>query len=124
MPDSPRQLRQHLNADAIIDTLRQRFATLADTRVQPTVPVADALMSGFALFALKDPSLLAFDQRRHEPNSNLHTIYGIQHVPCDSQLRDILDPVDPQFLRPCFTDLFRQLQRGKALEPLAFFEGH
>jgi hypothetical protein len=124
MPDSPRQLRQHLNADAIIDTLGERFATLPDSRVKPTVTLSDALMSGFALFALKDPSLLAFDQRRQEPHSNLHTVYGIGQVPCDSQLRDILDPVDPQFLRPCFTDLFRHLQRGKALEPLAFFEGH
>lgn len=124
MPDSPRQLRHALNADALIDTLRQRFATLPDARVQPTVPLADALMSGFALFALKDPSLLAFDKRRQEPNSNLHTIYGIEQVPCDSQLRDILDPIDPDYLRPCFTDLFRHLQRGKALEPLAFFRGH
>jgi hypothetical protein len=124
MRDSPRQLRKLLNADAIINTLRQRFATLPDSRVKPTCPLADALMSGFALFALKDPSLLAFDQRRQEPNSNLHTVYGIGQVPCDSQLRDILDPVDPDFLRPCFTDLFRHLQRGRALEPLAFFQGH
>jgi hypothetical protein len=124
MPASPLQRRQHLNADALIDTLRARFATLPDARVKPTVPLADALLSGFALFALKDPSLLAFDQRRQEPNSNLHTVYGIDQIPCDSQLRDILDPVDPEFLRPCFTDLFRHLQRGKALEPLVFFEGH
>ena len=124
MPDAPHQLRQHLNADAIIDTLRERFATLPDARVQPTFTLADALMSGFALFALKDPSLLAFDQRRQEPNSNLHTVYGIDQVPCDSQQRAILDPVDPELLRPCFTDLFRQLQRGKALDRLAFFQGH
>ena len=124
MLESPRPLRQHLNADAIIATLRERFATLPDARVQPSVPLADALMSGFALFALKDPSLLAFDQRRQDPLSNLHTIYGIKHIPCDSQLREILDPVEPQCLRPCFTDLFRHLQRGKALESLVFFQGH
>jgi hypothetical protein len=124
MSDSPRQLRKHLHADALIGTLRQRFATLPDARVQPNCSLADALMSGFALFALKDPSLLAFDKRRHEPNSNLHSVYGIGQVPCDSQLRAILDPVDPEFLRPCFTDIFRHLQRGKALEELAFLEGH
>jgi hypothetical protein len=124
MSNSPPQLRKHLNADALIATLRQRFATLPDSRVQPTCSLPDALMSGFALFALKDSSLLAFDQRRQEPNSNLHTVYGIGQVPCDSQLRTILDPVDPELLRPCFTDIFRHLQRGKALEELAFLDGH
>ncbi|EFK06403.1 conserved hypothetical protein [delta proteobacterium NaphS2] len=30
----------------------------------PEISMADALMSGFAVFSLKDPSLLAFDKRR------------------------------------------------------------
>lgn len=124
MSNHRRQLRQHLNADAMIATLRQRFAALPDTRTAPTYSLADTLMAGFALFALKDPSLLAFDKRRRDPNSNLRTIYGIERVPCDSQLREILDPVDPQTLRPCFTDLFRHLQRGKALETFVYYEGH
>jgi hypothetical protein len=41
----------------------------------------DALMSAFAMFSLKAPSLLAFDKERAE--GNLHTIYGIERVPCD-----------------------------------------
>jgi hypothetical protein len=123
---SPQQplVRKHLQADALLDTLRHRWQTLPDQRVQPNVCLADALMSGFALFSLKDPSLLAFDERRQDPNSNLYTVYGIGKVPCDSQLRQILDDVEPSSLRPCFTDIFRHLQRGKALEPLVFFQGH
>ena len=42
-------------------------------------------MSAFAMFGLKDPSLLAFDQRRRDPNDNFRTIYGINRVPCDSR---------------------------------------
>jgi hypothetical protein len=80
-------------------------------------------MAGGALFALQEPSLLAFDERRQDPHSNLDTIYGIARVPCDSQLRGILDEVAPSCLRPCFTEVFRQWQRGKALEAFVFFEG-
>src|SRR5262245_26785149 len=36
----------------------------------------------------------------------------------------ILDPVSPKVFRPVFKSLFRQLQRGKALEPLVFLDGH
>ena len=77
-------------------------------------------MSAFAMFSLQSPSLLAFDKERAE--GNVHTIYGIERVPCDTHMRDILDPVSPKWLRPVFTSVFRQLQRGKALEPMVFFD--
>jgi hypothetical protein len=51
------------------------------------------------------------------------TIYGIQRVPCDTYMREILDPVSPQGLRPVFTSVLRQLQRGKALEPMTLLDG-
>ena len=74
------------------------------------------------MFSLKDPSLLAFDERRHE--GNLRRLYGIIRVPSDTRMRETLDPVDPETLRPVFGDVFRALQRGKALEQLVFLDGH
>ena len=79
-------------------------------------------MSAFAMFSLKAPSLLAFDKERAE--GNLHTIYGIERVPCDTHMREILDPVSPKWLRPVFKSVFRQLQRGKALEAMTFLDGY
>jgi hypothetical protein len=38
-------------------------------------------------------------------------------------MREILDPLDPEHLRSSFGDVFRQLQRGKALEPFEFHAG-
>jgi hypothetical protein len=78
--------------------------------------LADALMSAFAMFSLKDLSLLAFDHRRHNPKDNFRTISGINRVPCDSQMRDILDPIDPANLRAPFRAVFRRLQRGQVLK--------
>ena len=40
------------------------------------------------------------------------------------RMREILDPVSPKWLRPVFKSVFRQLQRGKALEAMAFLDGH
>ena len=79
-------------------------------------------MSAFAIFSLKAPSLLAFDEHRAE--GNLGTIYGIERVPCDTYLRERLDPVSPESLRSSFKGVFRQLQRGKALDAMAFLDGH
>jgi hypothetical protein len=80
-------------------------------------------MSAFAMFVLKDTSLLAFDHRREDPSDNFRTVFGLTHVPCDTQMRDILDPVDPAALRPCFRDLFRRLQRGKVLDGYVYLGG-
>ena len=113
--------RQYLSADALFGLVRNGFAHIPDYRLSETdISLADALMAAFAMFSLKAPSLLAFDKERAE--GNLHTIYGIERVPCDTHMREILDPVSPKVLRPLFTSVFRQLQRGKALEPMAFLD--
>jgi hypothetical protein len=115
--------RKHLSADALFHLVRSGFATIPDPRRdRGDISLTDALMSAFAMFSLKAPSLLAFDKERAE--GNLHTIYGIERVPCDTHRRELLDPISPKWLRPVFKSVFRQLQRGKALEAMAFLEGH
>jgi hypothetical protein len=115
--------RKHLSADALFRVVRSGFATIPDPRGEDVeISLTDALMSAFAMFSLKAPSLLAFDKERAE--GNLHTIYGIERVPCDTHMREILDPVSPKVLRPVFKSIFRQLQRGKALESMVFLDGH
>ena len=117
------KVRKHLNADALFRRLHSGFEKIPDHRNGDVeISLADALMSGFAIFSLKDPSLLAFDERR-ETDQNLKTIYGIEDVPSDTRMREILDEVDPEYFRPSFKDAFRQLQRGKALEQMVFMEG-
>jgi hypothetical protein len=116
-------VRKHLSADALFHLVRSGFARLPEHRLDDTeISLTDALMSAFAMFSLKAPSLLAFDKERTE--GNLHTIYGIERVPCDTHMRTILDPVSPKVLRPVFKSVFRQVQRGKALEAMTFLDGH
>ena len=125
MDRSARKVRQELSADGLFKLIRQRFDRLTDARAESAgITLTDALMSAFAMFSLKDPSLLAFDQRRQDPSDNFRTVYGIKIVPCDTQMRTIVDPVDPAQVRPLFQDLFRCLQRGKALESFAYLDGH
>jgi hypothetical protein len=123
-PPSKAKVRKYLIADALFKTIRNQFKQISDFRKGGTViSLCDALMSGFAMFSLKDPSLLAFDERRKEEAHNMKSIYGIEQVPCDSSMREIIDDVTPESLRPAFLSIFGQLQRGKVLEPMIFMEG-
>ena len=113
--------RKHLSADALFRLVYTGFDQIPDHRpATADITLTDALMSAFAMFSLKSPSLLAFDRERTE--GNLHTIYGIQRVPCDTHMREMLDPVAPEALRPVFKRVVTQVQRSQALASMRFFD--
>jgi hypothetical protein len=114
-PDRP------LHFDALMQLARQRFERVPDPRRDPDFSLPDTLMAGLALFALKDPSLLAFQRRAVD--HNLRSVFGLGAIPSDTQMRTILDDVPPEQVRPLYQDLFRQLQRGKVLEEYVFYQG-
>ena len=116
-------VRKHLSADALNRSVRNSFAQVVEPgHASPEIPMVDCLMSGYAMFSIKDPSLLAFDRRRIEEDHNLKSIYGIGEIPCDTQMRTRLDPVAPDSLRPPFSEIFRRAQRGKLLEEMVYME--
>ena len=91
------KLRKHLNADALFTSIRQEFKKIPEFRTgKPEISIPDALMSAFAMFSLKDPSLLQFDNRREDPDDcqNLKSIYGIEEIPSDSRMREIGDETE------------------------------
>jgi len=58
-------VRKHLSADALIKSVRASFEEVGETRKgKAQIPMEDALMSSYAMFSLKDPSMLAFERRR------------------------------------------------------------
>ncbi len=88
------KLSKHLNADALFSTMKIGFEKLQTIRpgsVQHSL--GDTLMAGFAMFSLKDPSLLEFDKRRFSGPHSLMTINGLGSIPSDTSMREILDGV-------------------------------
>jgi hypothetical protein len=118
------KIGKHLTADGLFSYIREGMANIKDHRpMNVVIPLVDALMSGVALFALKDPSLLAFEERRAAPG-NLRKVFGITEIPSDSQMRTILDGVAPEDLRPLYKQVFSELQRGKVLEGMTYIQGY
>lgn len=121
------RLRKALSAPGLLQTIRQSFAAVPDPRTERSeIPLGDALMAGLAVFGLKYPSLLKFDEASREGviRHNLRTLYGVERAPCDTQLRTLLDLVAPEHLRPAFRAVHRELQRHKALEAYRYLDGY
>lgn len=118
--------RQHLSAPGLIKAVRSCFDRAVDNRNGKVFSLSDCLMSGFAVFSLKYPSLLQFDHGRNDElvRDNLKSLYGIARVPSDTYLRERLDNVSPEFLRRPFRRILHLLQRGKGFEGFDYLGGH
>ena len=119
--------RKKLSKPGLLQEVRRCFASIPDEVRGRRYSLADYLMSGLAVFSLKYPSLLQFDRHASTEGTvraNLRSLFGVEKAPSDSGLRKRLDGVDPAALRKSFKRVFGLLQRGKALEPYAWWEGH
>jgi hypothetical protein len=118
--------RQSLSIPGLLKNMRQLYEQIPDAKSSTSIPLVDHLMSGLAIFGLKYPSLLQFDQDRNDEItcSNLKSLYGIKQAPSDTYLRERLDDVSPSSLRKNYTHLLQLLQRGKGLEGFAYIDDH
>ena len=100
MPKSYKKLQQRLTFDNLMTHLDQQFRAIADhRRANTSYSLDDVLKSAFAMFSLKSPSLLSFQEQTRIERRNLKQIYRIQKIPADSQMRTVLDFVEPLTVR-------------------------
>ncbi len=91
----------------------------SDRKGKYSISYTDSLLSGLAVFQLKMPSLLQYDQQRNE--SRLRNLFGIKQAPSDTRLREMLDEVNPEELRAPFKAFFEFLRCNRYLEAFKSF---
>jgi hypothetical protein len=119
--------KKYLSVGALLKTIRSKFSLISETKKHINgFSLVDCLMSGLAMFSLKMPSLLQFNNSRNDDviRHNLKTLYGVASAPSDTYMREKLDIVDPNGLRSAYTSIFSNLQRGKILEDYVFMDGY
>jgi len=108
-----------LSFTALREALSTHFNAIDDPRQQLKCDFTyhDVLMSAFSCMYFQEPSLAQFQKRMQEVKgrSNLQTLFGVQDIPQDSQLRDILDSIPSDAFAPIFKDYFGRLRRHKHL---------
>jgi hypothetical protein len=68
------------------------------------IAMADFGLSAFAMFFMQSASFLSFQRalERGQGRSNCQSLFGIERIPSDNYIRDMLDGADPALLAPCF----------------------
>jgi len=99
-------IKKHLGFDALRGQLSNRFNRIKDIRQEGKVNYSlhDCFMSGFAMMYFQDSSLNEFQQRMEDEiqQNNLRTIFHVENIPKETQMRDVIDDVSFRNLEPLF----------------------
>jgi len=117
---------QQLTIDSLYAKLGNSFQEVEDHRNQENtkIKLKDILLSGFALFSLKDRSLLKFTKEYKTRANNLNNIYGINKLPSDTSMRQVIDKVDSKKLQPILAKSVKDLIEEKQLLSYELFGGY
>lgn len=119
--------KKHLSFGSLRNSLSSLFCHIPDKRQKEKTDysIHDAMISGFACMYFQDPSLLQFQERLKEANNqdNLQTLFDVTNIPESTQMREIIDNVESEELRPVFKEYFYRLQRGKHIKQYELFPG-
>ncbi len=120
-------LKQHALADDLLSIVSGHVAKIPDDRpnhCSSKISLHDAVMSALAVMHLKYPSLLEFDEAKLKPEiaHNIRSLYNVKQIPCDTYMRELVDPVKPDDLRKIFTKLFAVVQGSNRLKHFKYLD--
>lgn len=109
-----------LTIETIFEMIGKTFAELPDSRTgkNKTFEMADAAAGAFGVFFTQSPSFLAYqrDMERNKGKNNAASLFGVTEIPCDQQIRNLLDEVAPDNLYEPFWALQKQMEEAGHLE--------
>lgn len=112
-----------IKIEQCISLLSDEFRSFSDPRSGVVeIPLKDFLLSSYAVFALKYSSLLSFEGAMGDEKKlhNVKSLFGIERIPSDTHLRDVMDDLKFKQFRRIFKKLFAQVQRSKVFERYEF----
>jgi hypothetical protein len=111
-----------LSFDHLQAILHQHTSALPDVR-KPSpntrYTIQNAVLGAFGIFFMQSPSFLEYQRqlRHRQGHDNAQTLFGIEPIPCDNQIRTLLDPIAPHYFNPVFFEVFAHLEQQRLLDP-------
>jgi hypothetical protein len=106
--------------DTLVTGFHRVLDRLADFRTgeNTTYSVKDAALGAFSVFFTQSPSFLAHQRamEKSKGRSNATSMFGIERVPSDNQIRNLLDPIVPDAVWPVFGQAVDLLETEGELE--------
>lgn len=122
LPDIPSIIIKKFLIDNLLGDLRVQIEQIEHQRHHNAqLSLADVLMSAFAIFQLKLPSLLQFDQLFRFREPNMKAIFQITQCPSDTAMRHILDDLPTEKLHDLYKYFVTSLMNSTLLDDYKFY---
>jgi len=112
--------------DTLIEGFHQVLGKLPDCRTgqNTSYSIKDAALGAFSVFFTQCPSFLAYQRmmKQAKGRSNAETLFGVENIPGDNQIRQLLDPIAPSHLFPTFRSVFDVLDAAGQLDTFRTFD--
>jgi hypothetical protein len=114
-----------LDFEALKGILHRQIAHLPDHRTKgpnTRYAIQDAALGAFGIFFTQSASFLEYQRRLQHTkgHNNAPTLLGVEQVPCDNQVRTLLDPIAPRHLDAVFVEVFAGLEQHHMLAHCRF----
>ena len=104
----------------LVGELRSVVAGLPNRRTGENISykMEDFGLSAFSVFFTQSPSFLAHQEamQKARGKNNAQSFFQINKIPCDNQVRQMLDPVSPEVLYPVYDRLYDSLREQGILQ--------
>jgi hypothetical protein len=109
-----------LDFEGLKGILHRQIAQLPEHRKEgPNTRYAlhDAVLGACGIFFTQSPSFLEYQRRLQHTtgHNNARTLVDVEHIPCDHQVRKLLDPIAPSHLDTVFMEVCDGLEQHRML---------
>lgn len=116
-----------LKMSTIVKKFKESWSGLGDIRKKSnrlTYTMAEIALSAFAVFFMQSPSFLSHqrDMEQKKRGNNARSLFQIETIPCNQQIRNGLDHVKPDEISSEFFWLIKELEQGGHLASYNWFE--
>ena len=105
--------------DQLVKGFRRVVGAFPDQRTgtNTSYSMEDFASSAFSVFFTQSPSFLTYQRsmEKAKGQSNAQSLFEIEQIPTDNQIREMLDPVSPRELFPVYDNLYQALKEQGVL---------
>lgn len=116
-----------IKINQLINFLIQELDDLPDSRKpgnNTKYEISDAMMAAFSIFFTQSPSFLEHQRlmKNMKKKDNANSLFKIDKIPCDNQIRNLLDPLAAQTIYSVYQKIYQWLKEKKVLKKFFYLE--
>jgi hypothetical protein len=115
-----------ISPSQLIGFLDQKLNQLPDNRKgdNKKYAVKDAVKAAFSVFFTQSPSFLQHQRlmKQKKGQDNAQSLFGLSEIPCDNQIRNLLDPISAATVFGTFKTVYEWLDKHRIINKFKYLD--